>query len=287
LTAMGSLSAILEDIKIQHTLFALPFAIMSAFIAAHGWPGWRLFGLILVAMFFVRSAAMAFNRLVDARYDMENPRTRGRALPAGKATAPQYAIFVVVCSIGFLFTCWMINQLALYLSFPALIIVFFYSFTKRFTAYSHFFLGLALALAPVGAWVAVRQEISPVALTLGAAVVFWLAGLDTIYSCQDRDYDVRKGLNSIPGKFGVAFALRLSAIFHGVMVVLLIVAAWVASLSWIYMAGVAFTGAMLWYEHSLVRPDDLSRVNVAFFNINGIISVGLMAFAIADVLILG
>ncbi|MDH5638241.1 MAG: putative 4-hydroxybenzoate polyprenyltransferase [Nitrospinota bacterium] len=284
---MNSLAAIFEDIKIQHTLFALPFAIMSAFIAAQGWPGWRLFGLILIAMFFVRSAAMAFNRLVDWRYDAGNPRTQARALPAGKATRAQYAIFVAACSIGFLATCWFINMLAFYLSFFALAIVFFYSFTKRFTAYSHFFLGLALALAPVGAWVAVREEISLVSLIIGAAVVFWLAGLDTIYSCQDYAYDTQQGLNSIPGKFGVALALRLSSIFHAVMVVLLTLAAWMAPLSWIYMTGVVFTGAMLWYEHSLVRPGDLSRVNVAFFNINGVISVGLMAFAIADVIFLG
>ncbi|MDH5510075.1 MAG: putative 4-hydroxybenzoate polyprenyltransferase [Nitrospinota bacterium] len=284
---MNSLAAIFDDIKIQHTLFALPFAVMSAFIAAQGWPGWRLFGLILLAMFFIRSAAMAFNRLVDWRYDAENPRTQGRAIPAGKATRAQYAIFVGACSMGFLATCWFINMLAFYLSFLALAIVFFYSFTKRFTAYSHFFLGLALALAPVGAWVAVREEISLVSLTIGAAVVFWLAGLDTIYSCQDYTYDTQHGLNSIPGKFGVALALRLSAMFHAVMVVLLTLAAWAAPLSWIYMTGVVFTGAMLWYEHSLVRPDDLSRVNVAFFNINGVISVGLMAFTIVDVILLG
>ena len=287
MTAMNPLAAIFEDIKIQHTLFALPFAVMSAFIAARGWPGWRLFGLIIIAMFFVRSAAMAFNRLVDWRYDAENPRTRGRALPAGKATAAQYIIFVTLCSAGFLAACWHINTLAFYLSFPALAIVFFYSFTKRFTAYSHFFLGLALALAPVGAWVAVREEVSQVALIIGVAVEFWLAGLDTIYSCQDYAFDTGRGLNSIPGKYGVAAALRMSAMFHTVMVVFLALAAWTASLSWIYMAGVAFTGAMLWYEHSLVRPDDLTRVNVAFFNVNGVISVGLMLFAIADVILLG
>lgn len=283
---MGALAAIFEDIKIQHTLFALPFALMSAFIAAAGWPGWRLFALILAAMFFARSAAMAFNRLADAPYDAQNPRTQNRALPAGKAARAHYVIFVAICSIGFVFICWMINQLAFYLSFPALGIVFFYSFTKRFTSWSHFYLGLALALAPVGAWVAVRQEVSLASLAIGAAVVFWLAGLDTIYSCQDFQFDTQKALYSIPSRFGVALALKLAAAFHGVMIAFLLIAAWAAQMSWIFGAGVAFTAVMLAYEHSIVRPDDLSRVNVAFFNVNGVISVGLMAFAIADVLIL-
>ena len=284
---MGQLSAILDDIKIQHTVFALPFALMSAFIAASGWPGWRIFLLILAAMFFARSAAMAFNRLADERFDAGNPRTQGRALPAGKVSRGRYVFFVAASSIGFLASCWMINRLAFMLSPAALAIVFFYSFTKRFTSYTHFFLGASLALAPVGAWVAVREEISPVAMIIGAAVVFWLAGLDTIYSCQDYAFDRENSLNSIPRRFGVAAALRLAAVFHGVMVIILLSAFWAAGLSWIYLAGVLFTALMLAYEHSIVRPDDLSRVNVAFFNVNGIISVGLMAFTIADVLLLG
>lgn len=283
---MNSLTAIFQDIKIQHTVFALPFALMSAFIAADGWPGWALFGWIILGMFFARSAAMSFNRLADARYDAENPRTQGRAIPAGKATRADYALFTAACSAGFVFVCWMINDLAFALSVPALLIVFFYSLTKRFSSYSHFFLGLGLALAPIGAWVAVREEISVASLALGAAVIFWLAGLDTIYSCQDVDYDSGRGLYSIPKKYGVPGALRLSSAFHAVMVVFLLAVAAVAGLSWIYLAGVGFTAAMLFYEHSIVRPDDLSRVNMAFFNVNGIISVGLMVFTIADVAIL-
>jgi len=283
---MGALAAIFDDIKIQHTLFALPFALMSAFIAAGGWPGWRLFLLILTAMFLARSAAMAFNRLADLRYDAENPRTMRRALPAGKASRAQYILFVAVCSAGFVAVCAMINRLALWLSVPALAIVFFYSFTKRFTSWSHFFLGLALALAPVGAWVAVREEISPAALAIGGAVIFWLAGLDVIYSLQDFSFDSQRALHSIPKRFGVAGALRLAAGFHAGMVGFLILAGYIASLSWLYAAGVGFAAAMLVYEHSIVRPDDLSRVNAAFFNVNGIISVALMAFAIADVLLL-
>ncbi len=284
---MNWLTEILRDIKIQHTVFALPFAIMGAFIAAEGWPGWRLFGLIVLGMFFARSAAMAFNRLTDQRFDQDNPRTKNRALPAGSVDRTQYIIFTLVCAIGFIAVCWMINPLALALSFPALAIVFFYSYTKRFTAYSHFYLGLALALAPIGAWVAVREEISLVSATLGAAVLFWLAGLDTIYSCQDAEFDKQTGLNSLPGKFGVAKALKMAAGFHGVMIALLALVAFISPLSWLYIAGIVFTAMMLMYEHSIVKADDLSRVNIAFFNANGIISVGLMLFTIADITLVG
>lgn len=278
-------AAILGDIKVQHTIFALPFALMSAFIAADGAPGWRLVALIVVAMVFVRSAAMAFNRLADAKFDRDNPRTAGRALPLGKATRFHYALFVIASSAAFIAVCAYINPLALKLAPFALGVVFFYSLTKRFTAYSHIFLGVALALAPIGAWVAVKEEFAAQPILLGLAVVFWLSGLDTIYSCQDAEFDKRRGLNSIPQKFGVPGALRMSAMFHMVMISFLLALAAVSSLHWLYIIGVALTAALLWYEHSLVRPDDLSRVNVAFFNVNGIISVGLMGFTIADVML--
>lgn len=277
-------TAILEDIKIQHTLFAMPFAVMSAFIAAHGTPPMGVMGLIVVAMVFARSSAMAFNRFVDASFDGKNPRTKGRALPAGMASRGQYVFFIVAASAGFILACSQINRLSLILSPVALLIVFFYSYTKRFTAYSHFFLGLSLSLAPLGAWVAVREEISPASLVLGAAVVFWLAGLDAIYSLQDVEFDRAHGLNSIPQRFGVRRALILSAVFHAVMVGLLFILPLISPLSWIYGVGVSLTAGLLIYEHWLVRPDDLSKVNVAFFNVNGVISVGLMAFTIADIL---
>ena len=182
----------MSDIKIAHTVFALPFAVMSAFIAANGWPGFSALGLIAIAMVFARSAAMAFNRLVDERFDKQNPRTENRALPAGRANRTQYIVFIVGASIGFIITCAFINPLALKLSPVALLVVFFYSYTKRFTAYSHFFLGVALSLAPIGAWVAIKEEVSLISVTLGLAVVFWLAGLDTIYSCQDTVFDKAK-----------------------------------------------------------------------------------------------
>ncbi len=237
-------------------------------------------------MVFARSSAMAFNRLVDAGLDKNNPRTKSRAIPAGLATRMEYALFTLVSGAAFVMVCWMINDLAFILSFPALLIMFFYSFTKRFSPYSHFFLGLALALAPVGSWVAVREEITIVPLVLGGAVIFWLAGLDTIYSCQDVDFDKDWGLRSIPVRFGVAGALKLAAGFHCVMVGLLLLLSWVAPVSWIYILGVGFAAIMLAYEHSLVKPDDLTKVNVAFFNVNGIISVGIMGFTIIDVMTL-
>lgn len=278
-------AAILDDIKIQHTVFAMPFAVMSAFIAASGLPPLGVLGLIVVAMVFARSAAMAFNRLVDASFDEKNPRTKGRAIPAGMASRGHYVFFTVAASLAFILVCSQINRLSLILSPVALLIVFFYSYTKRFTAYSHFFLGLALSLAPLGAWVAVKEEISAVSLVLGGAVVFWLAGLDAIYSLQDVEFDKAHGLNSIPQRFGVRRALILSAMFHAAMVALLFTLLFISPLSWIYGAGAFLTAGLLLYEHSLVRPDDLSKVNVAFFNVNGVISVGLMAFTIADILV--
>jgi 4-hydroxybenzoate polyprenyltransferase len=278
-------AAILEDIKIQHTVFAMPFAVMSAFIAAHGTPPLGVLGLIVVAMVFARSAAMAFNRLVDATYDGKNPRTKGRVIPSGMASRGQYVIFIVAASAGFILACSQINRLSLILSPVALLIVFFYSYTKRFTAYSHFFLGLALSLAPLGAWVAVKEEISAASLVLAGAVVFWLAGLDAIYSLQDVEFDRAHGLNSIPQRFGVQRALILSAVFHAVMVGFLFILPFISPLSWIYAVGASLTAGLLLYEHWLVRPDDLSKVNVAFFNVNGVISVGLMAFTIADILV--
>ena len=278
-------AAILNDIKIQHTVFAMPFAVMSAFIASSGMPPLGVLGLIVVAMVFARSAAMAFNRLVDAQFDEKNPRTKRRAIPAGMASRGHYIFFIVASSAAFILVCSQINRLSLILSPLALLIVFFYSYTKRFTAYSHFFLGLALSLAPLGAWIAVKEEISAASLVLGGAVVFWLAGLDAIYSLQDVEFDRAHGLNSIPQKFGVRGALILSAMFHSVMVALLFTLLFISPLSWIYGVGAFLTAGLLLYEHSLVRPDDLSKVNIAFFNVNGVISVGLMAFTIADILV--
>jgi 4-hydroxybenzoate polyprenyltransferase len=276
------LSIIFSDIKLQHTIFALPFAIMSAFLAAEGFPELEKLFWIVVCMVTARSSAMAFNRLVDARFDVSNPRTQGRALPSGRIQAGTYVLFLIASSVAFIFASAMLNPLAFYLSPLALVIVFFYSLTKRFTAYSHFWLGLALSIAPVGAWVAIREEISLISLILGAAVVFWLIGFDIIYSCMDAGVDSKLGLHSIPERYGVKRALTLAKSAHAVMILFLLALLWSPLLGWLYFAGVAMVAGLLWYEHSLVSPEDLSKVNVAFFNVNGWIGLLLMALVIVD-----
>ena len=278
-----SLAIIFSDIKIQHTVFALPFAVMSAFLAAGGMPKVEQLIWIVVCMVGARSAAMAFNRIVDARFDAKNPRTRERALPSGQVGIGSYLAFLIASSILFIFSAWMLNQLAFCLSPVALVIVFFYSLTKRFTAFSHFWLGLAISIAPIGAWVAIREEISFISLLLGAAVVFWLVGFDILYSCMDVDVDRVNRLHSIPQRFGVAMALKMAWASHAVMVVfLLILLEFTVLLGPIYLAGVVLVAGLLIYEHSLVKKDDLSNVNMAFFNVNGIISIGLMVFVVVD-----
>jgi 4-hydroxybenzoate polyprenyltransferase len=278
-----SLAIIFSDIKIQHTVFALPFAVMSAFLAAGGMPKVEQLIWIVVCMVGARSAAMAFNRIVDARFDAKNPRTRERALPSGQVGIRSYWAFLIASSILFIFSAWMLNQLAFCLSPVALVIVFFYSLTKRFTAFSHFWLGLAISIAPIGAWVAIREEISFISLLLGAAVVFWLVGFDILYSCMDVDVDRVNRLHSIPQRFGVAMALKMAWASHAVMVVfLLILLEFTVLLGPIYLAGVVLVAGLLIYEHSLVKKDDLSNVNTAFFNVNGIISIWLMVFVAVD-----
>jgi len=279
---LKNIKIIFTDIKIAHTVFALPFAVMSAFLAAEGMPGLGELTWILIAMFGARNGAMAFNRIVDSKLDRLNPRTKDRALPARKSTAKQYWVFLILSSFVFLFSAYMLNSLAFALSPVALVIVFGYSFAKRFTSLSHLWLGVAISIAPVGAWVAVREEISIESLVLGAAVVFWLVGFDIIYSCMDVDSDRSNNLHSIPQKFGVRTALRLAFSSHCMMILSLILLLFIPALGWVYFFGVILTAGLLFYEHSLVREDDLSLVNVAFFNINGIISVLLMLFVIVD-----
>ena len=279
---VSKLKIIFEDIKIQHTVFALPFALMSAFLAAEGMPAWNTLLWILVAMFGARSSALAFNRIVDATFDEKNPRTADRALPAGKINRPQYMAFLFVSAAVFVGAASMLNPLALMLSPLALAIIFFYSFTKRFTAYSHVFLGFALSVAPVGAWVAVREEISLISLILGAAVVFWLTGFDILYSCLDVEADRKNRLHSIPQRFGVERALQIAWAAHALMVIFLMILFIDPQLGATYITGVVAVAVLLAYEHSLVKSDDMSRVNMAFFNVNGIISVLLMTLVIVD-----
>ena len=279
----SKLSAILSDIKIQHTVFALPFAVVSAFIAAEGMPETEKLIWIAVCMIGARNAAMAFNRIMDAPFDKENPRTQHRALPSGLVDVKSYWVFLIVSSIIFISAAGMLNRFALILSPVALGIVFFYSLTKRFTAYSHFWLGLAISVAPVGAWVAIREEISFISLFLGAAVVFWLIGFDILYSCMDVEFDQRSNLKSIPQKFGVEKALRIAFASHCLMVIFLLALLLFSNkLGVLYLAGVVIVAGLLIYEHSLVSPKNLSKINIAFFNINGVISIALMFFVIAD-----
>ncbi|OGW12862.1 MAG: 4-hydroxybenzoate octaprenyltransferase [Nitrospinae bacterium RIFCSPLOWO2_12_39_16] len=278
------LKILLEDIKIQHTVFALPFALMSAFIASNGVPPLDKLLWMILAMVGARSSAMSFNRIADVDYDRENPRTKERALPKGRIRKSYYIIFLILSVLLFIFSCIMLNRLALILSPAALLIVFFYSYTKRFTIFSHFFLGLSLSLAPIGAWVAIREEISIVSIVLGLAVIFWLAGLDIIYSCQDVEFDKSHGLFSFPAKLGIERALRLAAIFHVIMTLFLFSLFFIGNLGLLYLGGIILIAGLLYYEHSIVRPDDLSKVNVAFFNVNGIISIGLMLMTILDII---
>ena len=276
---------ILEMIKFSHTVFALPFAVMSAFLAAGGMPSVRKLFWIMMCMVGARSAAMSFNRIVDAGYDAQNPRTSGRAIPAGKLTRAETAAFMLVMTGLFAFSAYMLSWLALMLSPVALAVIFGYSYTKRFTDYSHFVLGLALGIAPVGAWIAIKEEFHPIALLLGLAVVLWTAGFDLIYACQDIESDRRTGLRSLSKRLGPAGALALSAILHAAMIAVLIAILYVAQLGKVFFGGIFLVAALLAYEHSIVKPNDLSRINTAFFNVNGAISIILMALTIADIMV--
>lgn len=280
---------ILEMIKFEHTVFMLPFALMATVLAARGhWPlFWHKLPWVLVAMVGARSAAMAFNRIVDARWDALNPRTAQRALPAGLLTVPQVIVFTVIAAALLIGAAAMLNPLALALSPVALVLALGYSYTKRFTPFSHFFLGLALSVAPVGAWIAVTGRIDPPALWLGAAVVCWLFGFDTLYAMQDTEFDRAHGLHSLPAWLGHARALLCSRLAHAIMVALLVMTGLSAHLGLIYFVGVALVAALVAWEQSLVKPDDLSKLNVAFFTLNGYISVGLFLLTLGDVLFAG
>ena len=279
------LRIILEMIKFEHTVFALPFALMSALLAAHGLPPWRVTVWILVAMVGARSSAMAFNRLIDMEFDRRNPRTADRALPAGQLTPAQVWLFVAGSTALLLLAAWRLNPLALALSPVALAVVWGYSYTKRFTALCHLVLGVAIGIAPSAAWIAVRGTLEwpPILLTL--AVMLWVGGFDVIYACQDEGFDRQTGLHSLPARLGVARALMVSRIMHLGAVVLLLTLPLLTPLGWIYLAGVCVAAALLVYEHSLVKASDLSKVNAAFFTVNGFVSIGLFLFTAADVLL--
>jgi 4-hydroxybenzoate polyprenyltransferase len=271
-------------IKWEHSIFALPFALCGAMLAADGIPAGRTLLWIVVAMISARSAAMAFNRLADASIDAENPRTRTRALPAGTLSPAFVATFVLISCAVFVLAAARLNRLALLLSPVALAIVLLYSYTKRFTRWSHLFLGLALGIAPSAAWIAVRGSLDPRILLLTAAVTFWVAGFDVLYSCQDYDYDRDAGLHSVPRHFGIGGALWVARLFHVIMLCLLVALVIAFGLGKLAMAGVVSVAVLLFYEHSLVSSDDLSKLNAAFFTMNGVISVLFFFFVAGDLL---
>ncbi len=279
---LHKLRVTLEMIKWEHSFLTLPFGLTGAVIAANGIPSLRTLGWICVAMIAARSAAMAFNRLVDADIDALNPRTSIRAIPAGLLTRGFVLGFTIAASALLFFAAWMLNPLAFYLSPLALIIVCAYSYTKRFTRWAHLFLGFAMGIAPAAAWVAVRGTLDPRVLIVTAAVMFWGGGFDILYSCQDYQYDIASGLHSVPSSFGIAGALRLARVFHLVAFVFFAWMLFSFGLGHLAIAGVAITGIALLYEHTLVKANDLSKLNAAFFTTNGFISMLILFAVTAD-----
>ncbi len=281
------LRTVLEMIKFEHTLFALPFAATGMLLAADGFPSIRICLGILLAMVGARSAAMAFNRLVDRDFDAANPRTAGRALPAGHLDIVFVKWFVLVSCLVFIGAAASLNKLALMLSPIALLVVFGYSYTKRFTAWCHAWLGVALSIAPMGAWVAVRGRLDWEPVWLCAAVVAWLIGFDVIYALQDEEFDRSRGLHSLPARFGARKALWISRTAHAAMVLSLIGLGVAAHLGTAYAVGLAIVIVTLIWEHSQVRENDLARVNIAFFHANVLISTVLMLAVGVDIAVAG
>jgi len=277
----GRIRTVLEMIKFEHSVFALPFALVGALLAARaggGLPTWGQILWIVVAMVGARSAAMTMNRIADVEYDRRNPRTAKRALPAGELSLGFAWAFTALASAVLVIAAWQLNRLALELSPVALAILFFYSYTKRFTSWSHFVLGFCLGISPAAAWIAIRGSLDARMLILCAAVTLWVGGFDVLYACQDVEFDRAAGLHSIPKKLGIAKALLFARAMHVVMIALLAWLAWSFHLAWPAWAGIAVVAALLAYEHSLVKPNDLSKMNAAFFAVNGYISLLFLLF---------
>ncbi len=270
---LRSIGHTLEMIKWEHSIFALPFALTAAVLAANGWPRPMQLVWIVVCMVSARSAAMAFNRWADAALDAANPRTAARAIPAGTLTRGFVGGFTLVSALLFLLAASQLNRLTLLLSPVALAVVLLYSYTKRFTRWSHVFLGLALGIAPAAAWIAVRGSLDPRILVLTGAVLFWVAGFDVFYSCQDAEHDRGSGLRSVPSAFGIAGAFRIARTMHVIMLGLLLWLVHVFALGVAGWVGVLLVAALLAYEHSIISPRDFSRMNAAFFTLNGIVSI--------------
>lgn len=278
----------LELIRFSHTVFALPFALLSA-VLAWSTPGshfrWRDLVGILVCMVTARSAAMAFNRLVDRKIDADNPRTATRHLPAGLLSVRSVTIFTVVMGLAFLAstTLFLPKTLPMILAVPVLLFLLGYSLAKRWTSLCHYWLSAALMLSPIAAWIAVRDEFALIPSLLAGIIFFWVGGFDIIYACQDADFDRVQKLNSIPARFGVRSALRIALLSHLITIAMLLLLWKMAGLGFIFLMGVIVIAGLLLYEHSLVRPTDLQRVNIAFFNVNAIISFGILILGCLDI----
>ncbi|MBX5438808.1 MAG: 4-hydroxybenzoate octaprenyltransferase [Thermoflavifilum sp.] len=278
----------LSLVKFSHTIFAMPFALIGFFLAVR-WQhypfSWALFGKVILCMVFARSAAMAFNRILDLEYDRLNPRTAQRELPTGRISYRQAVMFTLLNVLLFIFTTYFINRICFYLSPVALAVVLGYSYTKRFTAFSHLVLGLGLSLAPIGAYLAVVGHFHWLPLIYSGVVICWVAGFDIIYSLQDVGFDQALHLYSMPVWLGKARALQVSAVLHLLSAGGVVLAGWLAHFGWLYWVGVGWFAFMLWYQHRLVTPDDISRVNLAFMTTNGIASCVFALFVILDLFI--
>jgi 4-hydroxybenzoate polyprenyltransferase len=281
----GKIRTTLDMIKFEHSIFALPFALTGAMLAVRGLPTWRQIFWLIAAMVGARSAAMAFNRIADLKYDKLNPRTQARALPKGELSVSFTAAFTAMACAMLVLAAWELNPLAFKLSPVAIAILLGYSYTKRFTLVSHLVLGFCLGMSPIAAWIALRGDLSVSVLLLGAAVTLWVSGFDIIYACQDVEFDHRLGLHSIPKRYGIAAALYTSAALHAGMLGLLVLVARMENLGWIAVGGLIVVAALLAYEHAIVKPSDLSRVNAAFFAVNGYVSILFFLSWAADLLI--
>ena len=272
---LKKIAILLEMIKFEHTVFALPFALMGAFLSARGVPDLATFAWIILAMVGARTCAMGFNRIVDREYDRLNPRTASRALPARTVKLSEAWTMVILAAALFFFACYNLNRLTLILSPFALGLTLFYSLTKRFTWLCHVVLGLALAFSPLGGWVAVSGSLQEYPYVLSMAVIFWVAGFDTVYACLDADFDAKISLFSLPARFGRQKAFRIAVIFHLIAFILFVLTGILSRLNFLYYLGIVLTGAALFYQHIVVNPRDLSRIKLSFFTMNGIISLTL------------
>ncbi len=285
MTILQKASLYLRMIKFSHSIFALPFALTSALIASRGIPQGRVLFWIIVAMVSARTAAMGLNRIIDKDIDMANPRTAGREIPSGKVRPAEAIFFVIISFFLFILSAFMLNPLCLKLAPIAMAFIILYSYTKRFTWLSHFILGVTISAAPLGAWIAVKGSLDTRIILLGLAVVFWLAGFDILYALQDIDFDRSYGLFSIPSRFGIKRSIMVSRFCHAITWGLLVLSGIIFHMSHLYYLGMMITALLFIYEHSLIKPDDLSKLDMAFFNMNGYISITVFLFTFLDLII--